>query len=277
MGHTRTARGLVIVALVALGAGCQALSPYRPVAILVCDADTKQPIPEAVVRLSYPFAQNSCWPGDARGRTGADGIVRLGAACLGDARVLVETTAGGYLPEAKLMPAETVRALEPAHFFEAAERRPVTLTLEMLAEQPIPTIELVLPTGYRGLVEADLRVQGDAPGAPGQRSFTCTVPPSGTVQLSVPRLFQRFACPRFTARYADGAPLKDNAQGAEVGFWEVKAEGHRYTFLVGTQDEHARYRPQPREGAGDRPSAGGGKGKGRGRKSRSGDAPASGA
>ena len=39
----------------ALAPGCQALHPYRPVPVLVRDAETKEPIAGAQVRVSYPF------------------------------------------------------------------------------------------------------------------------------------------------------------------------------------------------------------------------------
>jgi hypothetical protein len=276
MGHSRPGRAFVFAALLlGLSAGCQTLPGYRPVVILARDADTKKPIPEAAVRLSYPLAQIS-WPSwDSRGVTGNDGIVRLQAASQGDAPFLVELTAHGYLPEAKLVPAETVRTIEPAHLFEAVEGRPVSLVLEMVAAQPIPRIELVVANGYRGLVEVELRVQEEASCTPGQRSFSCVVPPTGAVQVSVPPLLQRFGFPDFSARYADGTPLKGTATDAEVGFWELKAEGLKYTFLVGTQAERTIFRVPAHESPGEKPSSGGGKGRGRGRGNRHSDPPAS--
>jgi hypothetical protein len=207
--------------------------------------------------------------------TGNDGIVRLQASSQGEAPFLVELTANDYLPEAKLVPSETVRTIEPAHLFEAVEGRPVCLVLEMVAARPVPQIELVMDTGYRGVVEVELRFQEEAAATLGARSFRCTVPPSGTGQLSVPPLLQRFGVPDFSARYADGTPLKNTAKDEEIGFWELKAEGSRYTFLVGTQAERTIYRSQARENAGEKPSTGGGRGRGRGRGSRHSEPPAS--
>src|SRR5262249_20209078 len=181
-----------------------------------------------------------------------DGMVRVRAVHQGDAPFLVELTAGGYLPEANLVPTETVRTIEPAQLFEAVEGRPVSLVLEMVAARPIPEIELVVDTGYRGLVEVELCFQEYAAGTPGQRFFSCAVPPSGAVQLRVPSLLQRVGLPNFSARYADGTVLTGTAQDEEVGFWELKGEGSRYTFLIGTKAERTLYRAHVPEGIGEK-------------------------
>jgi hypothetical protein len=271
MRYSRLGRCLPFAALL-LGAtaGCQALPWYRPVVVLARDADTKKPIPGASARLSYPLAQSGWPPWDWREVTGEDGVARLRASPQGNDSFLVEVTAEGYLPEAKLVPVESVRAIAPAQFFEAVERRPVTLNLDMIADQPIPMIELVVPTGYRGLVEVELHPQQDVPCSPGQRTFRCVVLPSGSLQAPVPALLERFAFPHFSAAYADGTPLRDTAKDMEIGFWQVKVEGHKYTFLVGTSADHALYHPEPHEGMGQKSSSSGGNGRGRGRGNRHG-------
>jgi hypothetical protein len=244
MRHSRLARCLPYAALLlGLATGCQSLPWYRPVVVLARDADTMKPIPGASARLSYPLAQSTWPPWDSRALSGEDGVVRLRATPQGDDSFMVELTAEGYLPEAKLVSAEIVRSIAPTGLFEAVERRPANLVVDMIADQPIPLIELVVPSAYRGLVELKIHPQEDVPCLPGQRTFRCVVPASGSVQAPVPPLLERFAFPHFSAAYADGTPLRDTAKDAEVGFWQVKVEGHKYTFLVGTAADHAVYHP----------------------------------
>jgi hypothetical protein len=235
------------------------------------DADTKQPIPGAEVRISYPFAQPSHAPCNSSGTTESDGIARLRAAPHGDDCVLVEVNAPGHLRESKTLNAQAVQAIEPAHLFEAVDRRPASVVLEVYAE-PRPTVELIVSAGYRGLVKVEVQIREDTPCAAGQRRFSYPVPSSGEVEVSGPPLLRHVASQDFCAHLSDGTPLSCQARDAEVGFWWVSGDGHFQTFLVGTRDQfdalanaedHA-------EGGQKRGSHGGGGGRGRGRHSRGG-------
>ena len=251
--------------LLALAPGCQGLFGSRPAPVLVRDAETNEPIPGAEVRLSYPPTQLPVGPPDCSEKTGDDGVARVQAAPYGDGGVAVGVTARGYLSEEKVLSAQAVRALEPAHLFEAAERRPPALVVELYAE-PRPAVELIVPAGYRGLIRAAVRVQEDAPSPPGQRSFPCVVPASGVVEVVGPPLLRRVFVTDFRARFADGAPLSREGGEGAVGLWWVKDEGGFHHFLVGTRDEFndcCRSRPTGGEGGG-RPAAGKGGGRGRG-------------
>src|ERR1700733_2519280 len=177
------------VLLLALACGCQTLHRYRPVAVLARDAETKKPIPGAEVQLSYPLTQASLAPYNSRGTTPEDGIVRLRAAPYGDLGVRVEANAPGYMYEEKYLTVAEVQAIEPAHWFEDVDRRPAAVVLELYAD-PHPTVELVVPTDYRGRIKAQFHIEPDAPCPPGQRCFTFTVPPSGVVQMIGPPLLQ---------------------------------------------------------------------------------------
>ena len=275
MRHPPRARRLLYPALLlVLGPGCAALQRARPVAVLARDADTGKPIPGAEVRLSYPLAQPLLAPPESSATTGDDGIARLRAVPCGDTRIMLDVAADGYLPEHQFVSAEAVRAIAPAHLFEAVGRRPVSFVVDLYADSPVPTIEFVVPAGYRGLIQAELVIADDAPCQPGQRCFRYVVPPSGVVRVTAPALLRRFPLPAFGARYADGTPLSRGAKGAEVGLWQVKSDGPSYTFLVGTEDEYAQYHP-PRQGnPGEQaPPSGGGKGRGRGRGGRRGNQP----
>ena len=109
MWNRRLARALLLFAVV-VAPGCQEFYSYRPIAIQVRDAETKQPLPGATVHISYPLVHASQAPYDSVGATAPDGIVRLQAAPSGPAGVLVEVTEKGYLFEQKTLPADRDRA-----------------------------------------------------------------------------------------------------------------------------------------------------------------------
>jgi hypothetical protein len=276
MRNRRPARCLIyLFLLLALAPGCQALHQYRPVAVLVRDANTHQPIPDAEVRVWYPMTQPATAPYDSCGVTGEDGVARLRAAPYGDASIVLEANAKGYLYEAKDIPVAAVQAIPQGHWFEAVEQRPVSFVLEMYTG-PRPTVELVVPAGYRGLVKVAVQTEESVSGAPGQRSFSYTVPPSGEVEVVGPPLLRHAVPAEFRARYADGATLSPEAKGTEAGFWWLRSEGRWECFLVGTRGEYDDYRRFDRQsGAGERRSGGGGAGQGRGRRGHKGGQPSS--
>ncbi|HZY85989.1 MAG TPA: hypothetical protein VFE78_14245 [Gemmataceae bacterium] len=243
---------------------CQALYRYRDVPVLARDAETKQPIPGAEVRIYYPLTPASRAPWAASGETGQDGVARLRAAPCGDAGPRVEVTAAGYLFEGKDLPDEFVQA--------AASAGPGPFVFELYAA-PRASVELVLPTGYRGRVKAEVLARENAPRAPGQRCFRYDVPPSGVVQVVGPELLRRVLPPDFRARYADGPLLTAEAHDAEIGFWPLACEGGYQVFLAGTRAEFEDARRDYRQGGsspGGRPQGGKGGG-GRGRRNRGGD------
>jgi hypothetical protein len=271
MGHRRLAFHLTCsLLLVASGTGCQALHPYRPLTVLAQDAETKQPIPGAAVRISYPDAPASLAPWGSSGTTGPDGLAQVRAAPAGDAGTRLDVTAPGFLFEEQFLPDAIVRALPLPGLFAAAGPPPAPLVVELYAE-PRPTIELVVPTGYRGVVKAELEVSQDVPCPPGQRCFPFEVSPAGDVRVTGPVLLRRALGPNYRARYADGTLLGRDGENQEVGFRWLKCEGNTQYFVVGTQSEFNAYRrDSAREGEDRRPSQGG-KGEGRGRHGRRGD------
>lgn len=260
----RLARCLVYpLFLLAAVPGCQAFHMYRPAVILAQDAETKKPIPGAEVHLTYPLALSSSAPWEPVGVTGSDGTVRLKAAPYGEAGILLDVTAAGYMTEQKSYPVEAVKAIEPPGLFDSDRQRPVNFVVEMYAA-PAPAVELVLPTGYHGTVTATVQIQEDAPITPGQRLFSYPVPPTGIVQLTGPPLLGRVHTPDFRARYADGTVLSRQAKDEEIGFWCLKSEGATEIFVVGTRAEYDELR-HSESGDDGKSRSSGGKGGGGGR------------
>jgi hypothetical protein len=261
--------------LLAFGPGCQALYRYRPVAVQAKDAETGQPIPGAEVRIAYPVLQSAFAPSDAAATAGADSIARLQAAPYRDTGIVVAVNAPGYLAEEKFIPTEEVEAIKPAGLFESVDRRPPNFVLQLYPE-PRPTVELVLPAGYRGTIRAEIQAQDDTRGEPGQRRFSYAVPPSGIVRVAGPALLRHVFVLDFAFKYADGAPLSANAKDSEVGFWWLEDQGSTHHFFIGTREEYDRTRPaaseRAGEGSGQRRGSGRGQGGGRGRQGRRGGA-----
>jgi hypothetical protein len=263
------------VALLTLLPGCQVLYSYRPIVIKARDAETKQPIADAEVRVSYPLVHPTQAPYDSVGKTGGDGVARLQATPFGPAGVLVEVRAKGYLFEQKTLPIESVEALERTNWFENLERRSANLVVDLYASPP-PSVEFIVPVGYRGVIHADVVSKPDVPAAPGERCFRYTVPINGNVELNGPLLLARVAPLDYRAQYADGTPLGREPKGLELGFWAVKSEGNHLTFLVGTRAEFEVLRRAELQGsAPGRPTGGKGSGGGGGgrRGSKGGNTP----
>jgi hypothetical protein len=218
----------------AVGPGCQALYHYRPIEVMVLDAETKKPIAGADVRLWYPHTNPSVAPWESVGKTGDDGVAQLRAAPFGDAGIMVNATAAGYQPEELSMPAEAVEQMPGSRLPWAVEPSSAPFVLEIYA-QPAVRVELVLPNGYIGLVVAEVRIREDSPCTPGQRLFRYDVPATGVVEVTGPPLLRRVYPPDFRARFADGTPVSPQAGPQEVGLRPLKREGTAEYFVVGTQ------------------------------------------
>jgi hypothetical protein len=198
--------------------GCQTLRPTAPIDVQVRDAETKAPIDGAQVRLSYSTVHSDT----TSGTTGPDGTARIPTPPVQDAPLQFEAMASGYLSRQS---GQTV------------ERTPTGVVLEMYAE-PRPILELIVPTGYRGVVKASIRVQNDLKYEPRLRLFSFMVPANGVVAVVVPPVFVRGITPDIRTRYADGTPLPREAKAFEIGCRWLKADpDSEYVFAIGTQWE----------------------------------------
>lgn len=251
--RSRRLIGGLVLALLAVAAGCQVVQRSRPVVVEVRDADTKKPIAAATVRLSDPMATLLGTGGVVE--TGADGVARLWAPGSGEAGLVVRAAAEGHHAEEKVVSSDAVQAIEPAHLFEPVDKRPVNVVVELYAEEPRPTVELVVPAGFRGQFKVEVQATGMC--TPGQRRFSYAASPTGVTRIVGPDLFRHVSSPDFTARYANGPVLGPDPREGEVGFWCLHSDGRFYTFLVQTRKEYDFLRPRIREDWSDMPGAGG--------------------
>jgi hypothetical protein len=226
----------VLLVFVVVAPGCQMMYRYRPLPVLVRDAETKQPIAEAKVHLSYPLTRDSLAPFDSSESTGAEGIARLRAVPYGDFGVHVEASAKGYLTAQQTISSESIQRLEPPHPFETTEQRKPELVVEMFAE-PRFSVELIVPSGYRGQIKAEVQNQDEVPLSPGQRCFRYPVT-DGFVRIKGPGVLRRVYPSDYRACYADGTPLSGEMSLTKVGFRWLRTQGETQYFLVGTQPEY---------------------------------------
>jgi hypothetical protein len=226
------------VFLIALAPGCQALYRYKPVTVVVRDAETKKPISGAEVRISYPLTRPSVSPYESAETTAQDGMAHLRAAPNCDAGIVMAAAAKGYMSEERTVLAETIRETESNLLTKKAEPAPGPFVVELYSE-PHPTIELVVPVGYRGVVECAVEIQDDAQFPPGQRCFSCEVSSSGVVRLKGPPLLRHVSALDYRAKFADGTPLSQQAEASALGLRWLKCEGNTQFFAVCTQAECA--------------------------------------
>jgi hypothetical protein len=235
MPDHRLARCLFCWAVL-LAPGCQAFFSYRPVLVQIRDAETKKPIPGAEVHICYPMTRPSVAPWESLEVSDNEGIARLRAAPFGEAGLRLEGAARDYLPESLSVPVEAIAEIPPPSLFLPDGKRPINFSLE-LYHGPPPSVELVLPKDYRGLVKAEIQVRDDTPYPPGQRRFTYNVDPTGYVLVSGPPLLRKVLTPDFHARYAGGPELSKEPDILEVRFRPLKADLDVQFFAVGNQSE----------------------------------------
>jgi uncharacterized membrane protein YgcG len=261
MRYGPLAQRLIGLALtVASASGCMSLQGQRPVPVLVRDAETGQPIAGAEVQIVHPLLRGS--PA-ITGHTAADGMVRLHARPSDDSGIL-EASATGYLLGWQDLPVEELRKLEPAHLLEKVEQRPARYVVDLYA-LPRPTVEFVVPAGFKGRFKAVWQIRHDAPTTPGQRCFNCAVPWEGDVVIVGPPVLGKVTTPEFRAKYEDGRPLNQDVKGQEIGFWYLKYESGEDYFLIGTAGEYAAIRSlEQRQGPQDGRRGGGGRSGGAG-------------
>ena len=209
----------ILFVAVALSSGCVSFHGHQPMVVRVLDRETDEPVPSATVAITYrayklPVLNR---PQDDTDTTDPGGVVRLRLATgykYGSEHWSV--SAEGYLPHAGTFVSNEE--------YERWTPRPMGLSRDdflitdedsnsvYLYREPLPSIRLQLPVGYRGVVRVVLDVSDPAPAPNGTRSFEVVVPPSGFVQLPCSRLLARDAWGLWsrdlTAAYADGSPLE---------------------------------------------------------------------
>ncbi|HEV3440906.1 MAG TPA: carboxypeptidase-like regulatory domain-containing protein [Gemmata sp.] len=237
---------LVLFPLVIFTAvGCQMMHPSIPVAMTIRDAETKAPIPGAEVVFLYPTDDSSSHARDSTGKTDPNGVAQIRAVSADDALPQVKISAPGYLPEQKGLPGDALRAIKAANPFwsSTSHQSPVEIAMEVY-RGPVPTVELMVVNGYRGLIKVEVRIREDVVYEPGQRVFPRNVPTDGSVQVEGPPILRRDHGLVFCARYGDDNALipTQDLKDDEVGFRWLRCEGRTEFFVIGTRADLEKFR-----------------------------------
>ncbi len=233
---------LLVFALTAPAAGCHTLQPSTPLTVHVRDAETQAPVPGATVRL-WRFGSHA-EDREQSYTTGADGDAVAHLAPPDEGGVMVGVTSPDYLTNQTTLPNELVDALSSAKPFHPYKGAPLVFTFDVY-KGPRPTAELVIPTGFRGLIKAEVRVVPNGSWPAGQRVFSYTVPPTGVVDVSGPQIFNLAGVgPDFVAKLEDGTLLPKNPpKGEDVGLrWVIRKGPTTYYYVVGTAADLAAQR-----------------------------------
>jgi hypothetical protein len=214
------ARGLFLLfaLLAAFAAGCVSDRP-APVPVRILDAETKMPVAGAEVRLWNPDARGSSPGRNSSGVTDPDGVVYVRCESKPDEAIVIEVKAAGYWSEqADFKRVPTAEAANVIEVFSGKR----------------PTVEFLLPIGFRGPIKAQIVVQ-DAPPQPGQREFSIAVPPNGVVQIVGSPILKYASGPTFRAKFANGEPVPTQLSELQVGLRWLQVVGDVHYFVVGTQ------------------------------------------
>jgi hypothetical protein len=227
---TRRLHAVAGVLVILVGApGCALLHDYRQTTILVRDGETKDPIAGAQVDVKYSIMFNLFGPWDECGHTGLEGTARLPVAA-GEIRPCLRVSAGGYLDGQTVIPDEDLPA-RGSWWSRPPAKPPVIVDLY---RGPAPTVELVFPNKFRGLVVVEFQ-PGVEDGRPGERSFSVRVPQSGLVEVRGPPVLQAthgdFGF-QFAARFEDGSTLGNQ-------FRWLTVTGDRWFYAVGSDADVA--------------------------------------
>lgn len=256
MRNRRLARRLLcLIPLFFLMPGCQVFQGEQPLAVLVRDAETKEPIPSAEVYLCQHLKGNEIAPCRSRSLTLENGIARLRTEAAGQFGLQVQAIAPGHLVDHVDLPADVVngRHRPVGGLDKQADRSyPADVIVEVYSE-PNFSVELVLPPDYRGLVSAEIQIQDNLRPAPRQRCFRFEVPSTGQVLVRVPSLLRRVAPQEYRARCGNGPLLDTKMDAQKVGFRWIKGAGNHHYFVVGTQLDyevlHRRLAPEETQAA----------------------------
>jgi hypothetical protein len=227
----------IVFILAASATGCHTIQPSTPIAVNVRDAETHAPVASATVRM-WRFGPHEK-DRDASYITGADGISHAQLAPPDEGGVVVDVTAPNYLPtQLKNLPPDIVDALASAKAFRPYKGPPLSVTVDLFAG-PRPTVELIIPQNYRGLVKVNVKVREDGQWPAGQRTLSCPVPADGVVRVEGPPVFGHGNGPEFVAKYADGTPLAKEGKDGDILLRWIRHADTETCFVIGTTSDEA--------------------------------------
>ena len=235
MTEFRPSSLIACLILVLPSTGCGVFRAHRPMTVQVIDGETRQPLPNAKVSISYPNMLDFTAPHPSSRTTDSRGLAKLR---IGEYRsILLHAEEEGYN--------QAERSNVTAEYVKGLPRRSdgrVNRVIELWAD-PRPTIELVVPNEYRGPVKIVFE-RGDGKSYQmGQRRFEFPVEPNGHVLVRGPGFLdvEPFHVD-IEARHADGTPIpRQSSNYSEValrwvhcGTWNNL---NTQLYIIGTETE----------------------------------------
>lgn len=225
---------LVFAVLVQANCGCGVFRERRPMTVQVLDGDTREPVGGATVRVSYPNMLDFTAPRPTEATTDRNGLATL--------RVADYRWHWVRADHSDYRVSDDFR-LDATEFRELPKRGDGRVKHTFLAysnSTPRPTVELVVPNGYRGPVK--IRYETEEQPTAGRRSFKFQVSPTGHVTIRGPRLVAERPKPDFAVAYEDGTAISSHGSQDRPGqdaFRWVHCGTDSDLYVIGTEADDA--------------------------------------
>jgi uncharacterized membrane protein YgcG len=232
----RPAICLSALATLYLLVGC---STYRSrsVGVTVRDAETHEPIPNAVVQLSHHHLGSDA----VTEKTGSDGIARVSFTPSSEESTMIEASESGHTSEFQVVGDSEIIAISPPSLFGSQSMQSSNFVLDLYAA-PAFGVELVVPQGFHGLLKVQLNFSDQQPVPRGQRVFSFEAAADGQVKGNAPAILRRVPASSYTIRYTDGTPIGDKMDATTVGVRWLKNVAGSDMFIVGTEADYEQSR-----------------------------------
>lgn len=206
--------------------GCGIFHKYRPLHVVVRDAETKQPLAKVEVTGLYLTMLDIFGPTAPRGTTDRNGAVTLQ---IGPRPFSLFISEDGYL------------------YTQAVGVASDHLVIDLKPESR-PTFVLITPNRYRGLITVKYEPSETIKVEPTKRTYEIPVSDDGQAVVRLPAALCRTAAGRWvTAREINGKRVRRNCNinTGEIGLWPLRKTDETEMYLVGDGEEWEKVRRTP--------------------------------
>lgn len=227
---------LGFIVLAQANSGCGVFRERRAMTVQVLDGDTREPVGGATVCVSYPNMLDFTAPQPTEMTTDGNGLATLRVADYHGHSV--RAAHSNY----RVSDDFQQNATEFRELPKRGDGRVKHTFLAYSNSTPRPTVELVVPNGYRGPVK--IRYETEEQPTAGRRSFKFPVSPTGHVTIRGPRLLTERPKPDFAVAYEDGTVIASYGRPGQDAFRWVHCGTDSDLYVIGTEADdvelHAR-------------------------------------